>query len=173
MTNEAGRPDLNNAPYETIELVLEVIGMEGQDRTGFSTGLEAKRNSNDPAERRFGSFSEVTALPGMTPDTMACLSPLVTLYTGRSEPAAQWASSELRDILMIEPPSEVSDQQQRYIMAGTVYRVNLTARSAPGELKRTAILRLTGKPQQPVRVYPGAGLVRQGQCTTAGLAFHL
>lgn len=165
VTNEAGRLDLNSASYEAIERVLEAIGIEEQDRIAFIAALDEMRNSSEPAERRLGSFSEVMALPGMTLDTMSCLYPLVTLYTGRSEPAAQWAPSKLPDILVIEPPREVTDAQQQYIMAGTVYRIELAAQSTWGELKRTAILRLTGKPQQPVWAYPGADSVPPDSCT--------
>lgn len=164
MTNEAGRLDLNSASYEAIETVLDAIGIDEQDRIAFISALNEKCYSSEPAERLFGRFSEVTTLPGMTPEIMACLHPLVTLYTGRSVPVALWAPPELRDILMIEPPSEVSDEQQRYIMAGTVYRFELSAQSATGEARQTAVLRLTGKSQQPVWVYPDASPPEFGPC---------
>lgn len=165
LTNEAGRLDLNSAPYEAIEAILEAVGIEQRTRVSVIAALDEKRNG-PTAEVRLGSFVELRTLPGMTRASLGCLLPHITLHTGMSEPVGQWAPRALRGILMLEPPRVATGESECCILAGPIW-LAFAAHSDGTLYEQIALVRLTGKPRAPVWIYSRLVPVEASGCGQA------
>lgn len=140
ISSESGRLDLNEADPKLIDLALQGLGLEGQQRAGFAAELLRLRASG----RRIGSFSELRAMVGQQNANDACLEDFVTLWSGLPQPRPDQMPANLAHALQV--PTNASPSQAE---AGAALRFQV---SIAGRAPLVVVARPTGLREQPISV---------------------
>lgn len=119
VTDVAGLVDLNASPLDDFSVVLRGLGLEPQRAIALAHEIIDARDADDttlsgehegaaysraglsfgPKNLPFESTAELDQLPGMSPDILTRLEPLVTVHSRRPAIDQRLAPEELRQIL--------------------------------------------------------------------------
>lgn len=104
-SDEDGRLDLNAAQPALFAALFQSAGLSEPDAARLTAALRARRDaasrSRDDAAPRaaFATTGELAALPGLPAGLIGVLRPLVTVHSGRSQPATEAAPPMLAAVL--------------------------------------------------------------------------
>jgi general secretion pathway protein K len=171
--DEAGKIDLNMVGDAALRQVLTAVGLDAEAAQGLAENIAAwrarGRSDDDRVARKipFQSVEELQLVPGITPALYAKLVPLVTVYsqTPWIDPAfaspavlAVFRNSNAdADAAWRRLEEERAGLQPRSTSPGVVlghaFTIVAELRTPAARITRTAVVRLTGQPREPLLVY--------------------
>ena len=167
-TDEDGRLDLNAAPEALLAALLQATGLAEREAAELAMRVAEWRRSERQGAGRgpdgpgpFRSTGELGAVPGLGMARAEALRPLLTVHTGRGQPAAEAAPPALQAILgqAARNPAPPSGRGLRTPQPGgsggpgrrLTWRIEAEARLGATTARITAVLALA----------PGGGLPGQ------------
>ncbi|GAM96824.1 general secretion pathway protein K [alpha proteobacterium U9-1i] len=167
----AGLVDVNRAPPETLARLFLAIGVESAEAVALAdrvadwrdedtlariNGAEAEEYAEAgvllPANRAFSTEGELALVLGMGAETLHCVLPYLTIYSGQADIDVAAAPPALAQLLSIETTTRTDATAP----IGRVIRLTAEAPlSGEAVMRRTIWLRLTGDAGAPVLVHRG------------------
>lgn len=172
--DESGKIDLNMVGEAALRQLLAAVGLDEEAALGLAENIAAwrtrARSEDDRVAHKtpFQSVEELQLVPGMTPALYARLFPLVTVYSQAPWIDPAFASQAVLAVFRNNSPDAEAAWRRRDeertglqprspspgVVIGHAFTIVADLRtSAAARVVRTAIVRLTGQPLEPLLVY--------------------
>ncbi len=162
ITPEAGRVDINNAPAQLLEKLVRATGVRQTNPSAVARAIVAYRksgyspddqqavaSSNSPAslvskeQLPFRSVEELLGVQGVTPELYQAMTPVVTVYSGRSTPDTRSAPALVRSAIAASVGRSIDSNSRTLSERGSLGAVPILISSGGGaQDRRFAIYRI-------------------------------